>query len=70
MMETYGPPFDGPWLEWPAGAIAKMSAARSVYEAHKSMHASNGDYMSWKDAHPNYHAIVQQIIELKLSMKE
>lgn len=68
-IKRWGDPFGGGWLDWPAGYMNRVQAARNVYETYMAyVRAENRG--SWLNEHPEAGGVLGIIKELKFGSED
>lgn len=68
-IETWGDPWGGGWMGWPAGDVTRLTIAKAITTALRS--AANikpGQWGAWEKANPGYAKTYDDVLELRSAM--
>lgn len=64
LCESYGPPWDGGFMAWPARPFVLMRAARNFYHAYNAYRRAT-DKVAWIDANPDAWDVAELVVALR-----
>lgn len=64
-IERWGPPFEGGWMNWPAGLINRIERVHNVYQAHKNYASFGGNIVQFTQSQPDSWNVITYVMKLR-----
>lgn len=64
LSETYGPPWEGGFMSWPAREFVLVRAARNFYHAYNAYRRAT-DKVAWIEANPDAWDVAELVVALR-----